>query len=51
MSPRHLVALIIEKVEELTLYIIDLERRLKVQEEQQKQMENLTKRLEAIEKK
>jgi hypothetical protein len=42
---------LVEKIEELTLYILDLERRLKVQEDQQKLLGNLVKRLEILEKK
>jgi len=42
---------LVEKVEELTLYILDLQKRIKEQESQEKRLEQLAKRLEALEKK
>jgi hypothetical protein len=42
---------LVEKIEELTLYILDLERRLKQQEGQASLLDSMQKRLEALEKK
>jgi hypothetical protein len=42
---------LVEKIEELTLYILDLERRLKKQEGQASLLDSMQKRLEVLEKK